>query len=349
MPKNSRFEEQFFSKLNDVFVGAKIEGDSGFINLMKIKSRYYQQGVFPQLQKDIDTAVNRFPEFREELFQKLYNFFSRYFSESGSIYFRFTPPHEHVYEKIYTDDRDVMLFWKTHMLYYVKTDRIFQSMEVDLEGRKFVFDVSQLEHKKANEKRTLVFEYAGKRPGGGLKFSVTFSERGRKTNSTDIRRTLGADGIKLDEETLEQAFRLFERQSEVDYFINKNARAFLREQFDLWLYQYVFEPDNDGATLWTESRLAQIQALKSVTYNIIDFIAQFEDELVRIWNKPKFVLDSHYVITLDKITDEKLFRKIMTHKGMPAQLEEWQALGMVGEAFKLEDIAKKDLSNEATY
>ena len=34
---------------------------------------------------------------------------------SGSIYFQHTPAHKNIYEKVYTDDRDVVLFWKTHM------------------------------------------------------------------------------------------------------------------------------------------------------------------------------------------------------------------------------------------
>jgi len=33
-------EELFYKTLRDVFIGAKIEGQGGFINLMKIKSRY---------------------------------------------------------------------------------------------------------------------------------------------------------------------------------------------------------------------------------------------------------------------------------------------------------------------
>jgi hypothetical protein len=88
-----------------------------------------------------------------------------------------------------------------------------------------------------------------------------------------------------------------ERQSEVDYFINKNAKAFLREQFDLWLFQYVFS----GESEWTEQRIKQLQVLKDIALKVIDFISQFEDELVKIWNKPKFVLNSNYVITLDRL------------------------------------------------
>ncbi len=84
-------EERFYDTLKEVFVGAKIKGQSGYINLMRLKSRYYQEGVFPYLQKDVAAALASFPDFREELFDKLYTFFSRYFSESGSIYFRYTP------------------------------------------------------------------------------------------------------------------------------------------------------------------------------------------------------------------------------------------------------------------
>ena len=112
MATNNRYEQQFLDALKDVFVGAKVEGDSGYINLMKIKSRYFTEGVFPRLMKDIEAACKPFEKsFREEMFDKLYDFFKRYFSESGSIYFRKTALHNNVYEKVYTDDRDVMLFW----------------------------------------------------------------------------------------------------------------------------------------------------------------------------------------------------------------------------------------------
>lgn len=329
MPKSDRHEQKFLNALSDIFVGAKIEGESGYINLMRIKSRYYTEGVFPQLMRDIDAACRPFdPAFREELFDKLHDFFGRYFSESGSIYFRHTAFHHNVYERVYTDDRDVMLFWKTHMLYYVKTDRLFNTMDVEMDGQVFRFDVGGLEHKRANEKRELIYDLKGWREGKVV-LAVAYSERGRKTKSDDILRELRKKGVAVDDETLARACRVFEKQSEVDYFINKNARAFLREQFDLWLYQYVFSGDTD----WREARLRQLGALKEIAGKIIDFIAQFEDELVRVWNKPKFVLNSHYVITLDKITDGALRGRLLDHAGMAAQAAEWRELGMVDEAF----------------
>ncbi|MFZ2361029.1 MAG: site-specific DNA-methyltransferase [Anaerolineae bacterium] len=327
-------ETKFLQALKDIFVGATIEGESGYINLMRIKARYFERGVFPRLMQDIDAAVAPFPAFREELFDKLYDFFHRYFSESGSIYFRYTPLHERVYEKVYTDERDVALFYKTHMLYYVKTDRLFHSMDVVVDGLPFHFDVHALEHKRANEKRALVFEFQARRPDNVLVLAVSYSENGRKTKLDEMARAVRRTGVRVEEETLERAMRLFERQSEVDFFINKDARAFLRQQFDLWLFQYVFEPEGRSQTLWSERRIRQLQVLKDTAYKIIDFIAQFEDELVRIWNKPKFVRDSHYIVTLERVAaqgeaGQALLARFLAHPGIAVQIEEWRGLGML--------------------
>jgi len=160
---------------------------------------------------------------------------------------------------------------------------------MDEERGEFFFDASTLEHKRANEKRDLVYEFTSKREDGTLAFSTAYKEGNRKTKLDDIMRQLHKLGVEVKEEAVERAFRVFERQSEVDYFINKNAKAFLREQFDLWLYQYVFS----GESEWTEQRIKQLQVLKDIALKVIDFISQFEDELVRIWNKPKFVLNSN--------------------------------------------------------
>ena len=319
-------EQKFYNTLKDIFVGAKVEGESGYINLMRIKSRYYEKGVFPKLQRDIGEALKPFPEFREELFDKLYTFFNRYFSESGSIYFRYTPIHQNVYEKVYTDDKDVILFWKTHMLYYVKTDRLFKNLEVEINDFKFFFDVSTLEYKKANEKRAIVYEFKEKRKDGTIVINVSYSERGKKTKIAEILKVLNREGVKITEDILEDAFRVFEKQSEVDYFINKNAKEFLNEQFNIWLYQYVFK----GESKWTEKRIKQLQTLRDIAFKIIDFISQFEDELVKIWNKPKFVLNSNYVITLDRIADKdiRFVEKILSHKNFEEQVNEWKDLGI---------------------
>lgn len=326
-------EQKFYKALQYVFIGAQIEGEGGFVNLMKIKLNYYRK-IEDILKKDIESALQRYPEFRDELFDKLYSFFSRYFTESGSIYFNSTPLHNNIYERVYTDDKDVVLFWKTHMLYYVKTDRIFRSLEVDVDGVKFYFDASKIENKKANEKRTLIYRLNKVNDDGTIVFDVLYSEKGTKTKQEEILKALKKQGITLTEEQLERAFRIFEKQSEVDFFINKNAKAFLQEQFKLWSYQYFWE----GASEWSADRVNQLQILKDIAYKIIDFIAQFEDELVKIWNKPKFVKNSNYVITFDRIRDLDLIKAILAHRNIGEQVKEWQDLGIVDKDFAIEDV-----------
>ena len=337
-------KDKFYNVLKNIFIGAKIEGNSGYVNLMRIKNKYYQE-FKGQLQKDIDQKLDEVGRnFEEELYNKLYTFFKKYFSESGSIYFTYTPLQEKVYERIYRDDKDVMLFWKTNMLYYVKTERLYQNMDFQDEDNQiwYHFDVLELEHKKNNEKKELIFEYDkswhedNKRE---IFFKVKYSKNGSKTKIDDIlkkvKKSTKAFGSYKEQE-LKRALGIFRKQSEVDYFINKNAKEFLQEQFSLWIKTYVFDDD----TIFEETRLKQLKALRDIAFNIIDLVSQFEDELVKIWNKPKFAHSSNYVITLDKIAEKDLdlLKKILKSKGAEKQVKEWQELGMLTSDFKIEDI-----------
>jgi adenine-specific DNA-methyltransferase len=388
-------EHRFLDALRDIFVGARIEGDSGFINLMHIKSRYFSSasGVLAQFQRDVNTACEEVPslhrpQFREELFDKLYSFFYRYFSESGSIYFRYTHLRENLYERVYSDKRDVALFWKTHQLYYVKTDRLFQSMTVNIaEARGYdvdntndlppiFFDVSALETKKNNEKRALVYEVASAQASTEagddgkttLTLRVQYAERGKTNDFDDAAKTAHTmlqqakkpeERIKtITGEHLERAVRVFEKQAEVDFFINKDARAFLREQFDLWAYQYIFRQEfsddnftgNAPETAWTQDRIRQIQIIKRLAFRLIDFIAQFEDELKKIWLKPKFARNAHYIISLNRLVAAHgetasglavglhFVRELLADAGATAQMQEWRDLGMTDENFAIEHL-----------
>jgi adenine specific DNA methylase Mod len=344
--KSMSKEKLFYETLKNVFIGAKIEGQEGqggFINLMRIKSEYYKK-IEEVLKKDIEEALKRYPSFRDELFDKLYSFFSRYFTESGAIYFNSAPFHNNVYEKIYTDDKDVVLFWKTQMLYYVKTDKIFKSMPMEFDGLKFYFDASNIENKKNNEKRSLVYELKEIKEDKTIVFKVDYKEGNIATKTDDILKEIKKQIKNIKEEDLERAFRIFEKQSEVDFFINKNAKAFLQEQFKLWSYQYFWE----GAKEWTPDRVNQLQILKDIAFKIVDFVSQFEDELVKIWNKPKFVKNSNYVITLDRLErfGEKsidIIQKLISHKNIEKQIEEWKELGIVDDDFSKKNIIESNL------
>lgn len=344
-------ENKFYQALENIFTGANIEGDSGYVNLLKIKSSYYRL-ILEEFKKSVNNEQIITDSFKEEFFDKLYSFFEKYFSESGSVYFVKTANWQRVYEQVYTDNKDVVLFWKTHMLYYVKSDILFQSIGVtipDEENKQeynFFFDVGALQAKKNNEKKQIVFTFReiteGKNTVDIVKnkqekktfvFDVNYSEKGTKTKTDVILKT-----TKIPEYVLEKAFRTFKKQSEVDFFINKNAEKFLTEQLDMYLHQILLNEENK----FEQKRLDQLKIIKSFALKIIKFISQFEDELVRVWNKPKFALNSNYVITIDKLSDE-IITKIAKHKNLQGQIKEWQELGMVDEKFTFNDLENNDL------
>lgn len=191
----------------------------------------------------------------------------------------------------------------------------------------FYFNASEIEHKQSNEKREFVFAFSEVKPEQAEKvihLKVTYSQRGTRTKTDEILKKSRKAGVSLTEDELQKAIGVFCRQTEVDFFINKDAHGFLREQFNMWLYQYMFHEE----TIFEQERLGQLQAIRDTAYDIIDFIAQFEDELIKVWDKPKFVRNSNYVITLDKITDDKLVEKIKAHNNYSLQVQEWNDLGI---------------------
>ncbi len=348
MQENTK-RERFYDLLHEIFTGVKVEGEGGYINLLKIKSRYYSL-VLAQFEEEVATNKTIDISFREEFFDKLYTFFYRYFSQSGSIYFCHTPYGQKIYEQIYTDNKDVILFWKTHMLYYVKSEILYRNIDITVVSKSqeyyFYFDVSNLDHKKNNEKKALVYSFQQLKNNkldayekSVCVLEVNYSKNGSKTKLKEL-----AKHAKLDEDLVQKACDTFKKQAEVDYFINKNAREFLEEQLNIYLHQYLLHEENK----FLQKRLTQLKTLQEFALKLIDFIAQFEDELARVWNKPKFVIDSNYVITLDKLSNS-LLQKIAKHQNLPQQITEWQDLAMTDKEFDFTSVLDSTTSKKYQY
>lgn len=131
-------------------------------------------------------------------------------------------------------------------------------------------------------------------------------------------------GIILYEEDLKKIFTIYKRQNEIDYFIHKDAEGFLKEQFDIYVYSWLF---NDLETDFDAATVKRMQNIKKIAHKVIEYIARFEDELKAIWEKPKFVRNCNYVLTLDKLADNiDLIQKILDSPGWKNQVAEWQEL-----------------------
>lgn len=243
MPNLKPSEDKFYKALREIFIGAKIEGKGGYVNLMNIKSRYFEEVLLKGLWNYIDEL---FPTDKEELFSKLYTFFSRYFSETGSICFQYTPLKENIYERVYTNKDDVVLFYKTHMLYYVKSEKIWKSLDISikddntLEEILFSFDASEIELAKNNEKKEVIFSFQ-KVLDNKVFMSVGYSKNATISKYDEIIKEAKKGHKDISLEILDRAISVYKKQTEVDFFINKNANSFLKEQWDLWMYQYVFQ------------------------------------------------------------------------------------------------------------
>ena len=73
--------------------------------------------------------------------------------------------------------------------------------------------------------------------------------------------------------------------------------------------------------------LRRMRAVRGVAYKIIDFLAQLENFQKRLWLKKKFVLETQYCVTLDRVP-ETLYPAIAANE---AQREEWVALLAIDE------------------
>ncbi|MGN8487673.1 site-specific DNA-methyltransferase [Helicobacter pylori] len=360
-------EAQFYEVLENLFIGVKIEDQpaslldsspraikNGMINLMKAKSQYYHHKK-QELKKLIDSKCQNNNDLKEELFDKLYSFFKRYFSANGGIYFNDTPLYDNLYTKSDYEKcslkKDTALFYKTKDLYYVKSETIYKDFCFELEGILFNFDASLLESKKYNEKVDLVFDLKDiDTKTNTLNFSVTLSSKGTQTKTNEILKECSNQGVKLDEEILKKAFVKFKKQGSMDYFIHKNAQGFLKEQLDLYLFEYLFKE----MTAFDLKRLNGINIIKEVALEVISLVSEFENELCKIWNKPRLVLNSHFIVSLDKLKAKNYdLNKITSHPNYPKQVKEWQDLNLEiadnlleNEFLPLDTLYFKDLEKE---
>ena len=114
-----------------------------------------------------------------------------------------------------------------------------------------------------------------------------------------------------------------------DYFIHKDLGGFLCRELDLYLNTQVLNLDDlergDAARL--DRALARVRAIRHIGGKIIDFLAQLEDFQKQLWRKKKFVLETNWCVTLDRVP-EALYPEIAANR---AQCEEWVELFAVDE------------------
>ncbi len=338
------YKKAFYLKLEDCYLGVKIKNSqnqakNGFTNLLAIKEKYFQK-----FKDYLDTQ-----KLYTDTYNKLYNFFSTYLNETGTPFFYDTPVHKNIYARVYSNSKDTSLFYKTQNLYYVKSDTIYNPLSLQSKDKKYTLNFLTDEYKQnADNNKSKINFYLQNIQDDNINIKVINSKNHDGTNvfkqnssefSDVFLKTLKNAQINIKEEELKKLFKTYKKQNEVDFFIHKNAKEFLKEQFDLWLFSYV----NDSITKWTKEKIDEINDLKQIAFVIIDLIAGFENELKAIWLKPKFAKNVHYVFSLNTIKShsnnaDEILKSIYKDVNFKEQIAEWKELNFINDEFDIKTI-----------
>lgn len=123
---------------------------------------------------------------------------------------------------------------------------------------------------------------------------------------------------------LEKHLTNYTARNSFDYFIHKDLGGFLRRELDFFIKNEVMFLDDiqSDTAPRVEQYLSKIKVLRSIGQKIIDFLASLEDFQKKLWLKKKFVLETNWLVTLDKVPED-LYAAIAAND---AQREEWVKL-----------------------
>lgn len=357
--KDDRLEKNklaFYSQLENMFAGKDLKnfkGKSGFSNLLSIKSKYFEH-IKKTLESKISKAFKS-SNSQNELYEKAITFFDSYLNETGCPYFNKTEFYKNLYEKVYTNTSDTALFYKTSKLYYVKSDSVPSDAQFDIKNEneetpraKIKFDCERLVYTSTNEKKelrfilkdlnkkdktiTLLVVYKDQKIDLGDDYSFELNSKknedsfelisNNKQNLDKFYELLDNYELNIKSFEVAESIAIYKKQKEIDFFIHKDAKSFLEEQFNIYLYNYLFKDSEIEFNKWDIERLEQIKAIKTTIFETIELISKFEDELRAMWLKPKFVKNLNYIISLDKI-DIKFHDLIKSNNNL---INEWQEM-----------------------
>jgi adenine-specific DNA-methyltransferase len=126
----------------------------------------------------------------------------------------------------------------------------------------------------------------------------------------------------------------------MDYFIHKNLGEFLHRELDFYIKNEVMlldDIENADAPV-VESYLDKIKVIRQIAGKLIDFLAQLENFQKKLWLKKKFITETNYCITLDKIPNE-FYHEIVANK---EQQKEWIRLFSINEIGKTLNLSGYD-------
>jgi len=325
-------------------------------------------------------------DLEKEIYNHLINFFSRYYDKGDFISKRrygknekYVVPYNGEEVLLYWANKD-QYYIKTTEYFRKYTFKVkgltvnFRVIEAEEEKgnikspekKFFVLNKKVFDFDEEKRELNIYFEYRG----------LTEEEEGKyKHGQSASQDKINEEIVKILEEKIPQgslAILIFEkdpnskngktyienhlskytRRNTTDYFIHKDLKGFLERELDFYIKNEFLNLDDlkvlEESGYFDKLRLYLIgvRAFRNIALKIIEFLAQIENFQKKIWEKKKFVIDTHYVITLDKIKEyagedflENILDEILSNG---KQLEEWKKL------FGIEVKSKNDLIENNT-
>ncbi len=293
-----------------------------------------------------------------EVFSHLVTFFSRYYD--GGDFLSKRRYKDNTYAIPYNGE-EVKLYWANSDQYYIKTSEYFRNYTFVLPtSRKKVHFVlkdastEQNNNRAANnmERRFALWEPENEgdhvievTAEGDLNIYFTYELMPKATKQKDllvaafeaVTPLVPADFEELltvkiptkdngNRTLLEKHLTDYTTKNSFDYFIHKDLGGFLSRELDFYIKNEVLHID-DLDPQHINSQLSVVKAIKQVGQKIIQMLAQLENFQKKLWLKKKFVVQSDYCITLDRVP-EKLYPEIIANA---AQRKEWVRLFAIDE------------------
>ncbi|MDN5566968.1 MAG: site-specific DNA-methyltransferase, partial [Psychrobacter sp.] len=202
----------------------------------------------------------------------------------------------------------------------------------DEEGEEYEETVHPIELNDAGDELTVWFEYAvmdskAKQDKLNLQAHDDILDDPKVTTAwANLLKHPAPTEKQSDRDLLREHLDTYTQKNTADYFIHKDLGKFLNNELDFYIKNEVMHLDdvvNSSGFIEIERQLALIKCLRKIGRELIDFLASLENFQKKLWLKKKFVVSSHYCITLDRV-DESLYSEISDNE---TQWQQWESLG----------------------
>lgn len=303
-------------------------------------------------------------ELENEVYSHLTIFFSRYYDKGDFISQRRYK--KDVYAIPY-EGEEVKLYWANADQYYIKTGEYFRKYRFSIGDDKYCeFTLREASTEQNNnvaqnnmERRFALYEET---PVEVIKNTLHIYFTYELYPKSTKQKTLVDKAFRIVKDLIPKEFisvlalrptesdrsrTLLQKhlndyvaRNTFDYFIHKDLGGFLSRELDFYIKNEILVIDDIDARTPDEflKHLTVIKAIKMVGMKLITFLASLENYQKRLWLKKKFVVESNYCITLDRVP-ESLYAEIAAND---AQREEWISL------FAINEI-KPDIQHKTAY